>query len=200
MQDSPASLYGNVLDKSPVALLLIDCINDLDFPESRLLLPHALRMARTLARVKARAKEYGCPAIYVNDNFGRWRSDFKQQVNHCLEEDMPGKQIAEILYPGENDYFVLKPAHSGFFSSSLEVLLQHLQAKSLVIGGIATNICVLFTANDAFMRGYDLYVPRDCVAANTTALTNQALAQMKHVLKAHVAPASRLPWRKWFPR
>ena len=102
--------------------------------------------------------------------------------------------------PEKDDDFVLKPAHSGFFSSSLDILLKHLEARALVIGGIATNICVLFTANDAYMRGYELYVPRDCVAANTTALTNQALTQMKAVLKAHVSAASRLPWRKWFDR
>jgi len=200
MQDSSVSLYGNVLDKSPVALLLIDCINDLDFPDSQLLLPHALRMARKVARVKARAKEHGCPTIYVNDNFGRWRSDFKQQVNHCLRDGVPGRKIVELLVPENDDYFVLKPAHSGFFSSSLEILLKHLEAKALVIVGMATNICVLFTANDAFMRGYELYVPRDCAAANPMALTNQALAQMKTVLKAHIGPASRLPWRKWFNR
>jgi nicotinamidase-related amidase len=195
---SSKTLYGNVPDKSAVALLLIDVINDLAFPESRSLLRHAVPMANKLARLKSRAKEYGCPVIYVNDNFGKWRSDFKQQVKHCLQDDAPGKKIVELLVPDEDDYFVLKPAHSGFFSSTLEILLKHLGAETLVITGIATNICVLFTANDAYLRGYQLYVPRDCVAANSMALTNQALKQMKTVLKAHIGAAASLPWSKWF--
>jgi nicotinamidase-related amidase len=154
-------------------------------------------MAKRLARVKARAKEHGCAIIYVNDNSGRWRSDLRQQVRHCLKDDMPGKPVVELLTPEEDDYFVLKPAHSGFYSTSLELLLKHLGARTLIVTGIATNICVLFTANDAYMRGYELYVPRDCVAANTTALTKESLVQMKSVLKARIAASTSLPWHKW---
>jgi nicotinamidase-related amidase len=197
MNRSHSSLYGNVPDKSQVALLLIDVINDLDFPGRGDMVQHALRMAKRLARVKARAQEHGCAIIYVNDNFGRWRSDFRQQVRHCLEDDVPGKPIAELLRPDDDDYFVLKPAHSGFYSTSLELLLKHLGAQTLIVTGIATNICVLFTANDAYLRGYKLYVPRDCVAANTTALTKTSLSQMKSVLKAHIAASTSLPWGKW---
>jgi isochorismate hydrolase len=66
-----------------------------------------------------------------------------------------------------------------------------------IITGIATNICVAFTANDAFLRGYDLYITGDCVAANTAKLTRDALLQMKSVLGAHIAKASALPWETW---
>jgi nicotinamidase-related amidase len=190
-------LYGNVPDKSPVALLLIDVINDLDFPEGEKLLRHALPMARRLARLKKRAKQHGYAAIYVNDNFGRWRSDFNAQVTHCLDDGVLGEEIVKILKPEEDDYFVLKPAHSAFYSTTLELLLKHLSATTLIITGMATNICVAFSVNDAFLRGYDVYVPEDCVAANTTKLTREALEQMKTVAKAHVGPTSELPWRKW---
>jgi nicotinamidase-related amidase len=110
-------------DKSDVALLLIDVINDLDFPEGDQLLRHALPMARQIATLKRRARAEGIPVIYVNDNFGRWRSDFSAQVEHCLEDGVCGKPVAELLRPAKDDYFVLKPKHSGFFSTTLDTLL-----------------------------------------------------------------------------
>ncbi len=80
-------------DKSKVALLLIDVINDLEFDGGEKLLPHAIPMAASLAALKRRAKAAGIPAIYSNDNFGRWRSDFRRLVQHCLEDNVRGKQI-----------------------------------------------------------------------------------------------------------
>ena len=154
-----------------MALLLIDVINDLDFPDGESLLRHALPMAHRLAALKARARRAGIPAIYANDNFGRWRSDFKVQVDHCLNDKTRGRPIVELLRPDDDDYFVLKPKHSGFFSTSLDLLLSYLQTKTVILTGIAANICVLFTANDAYMRQLDLIVPSDCVASNTTMKT-----------------------------
>jgi len=197
MEKSKKNLYGNVPDTSPVVLLLIDVINDLDFPEAPALLRHALPMARRLARLKRTAKQRGAAVIYVNDNFGRWRSDFKSQVKHCLRHGGAGKRIVEILRPEDDDYFVLKPAHSGFFSTTLDLLLKHLQATTVIVTGIAANICVLFTANDAYLRGYRIVVPKDCVAANSARLTKEALAQMETVLKADISSSTALPWSKW---
>jgi nicotinamidase-related amidase len=197
MKKSSKNLYGNVPDTSPVALLLIDVINDLHFPEGPALLRHALPMARRLARMKGQAKRRGAAVIYVNDNFGRWRSDFKSQVDHCLSDGVTGRRIVELLKPDEDDYFVLKPAHSGFYSTTLDLLLKHLQATTVILTGIATNICVLFTASDAFLRGYRVVVPRDCVAANSARLTKEALAHMRAVLKADISTSRRVPWSKW---
>src|SRR4029079_1157057 len=106
----------NVPDTAPVVLLLIDVINDLDFPGNETLVKNAEAMAKSLAKLKAKAKQNGCPAIYVNDNFGRWRSDFQTLVKHCLEDEVSGRLVAELLRPADDDYFVLKPAHSGFYS------------------------------------------------------------------------------------
>jgi nicotinamidase-related amidase len=191
------NLYGNVPDKAPVALLLIDVINDLDFPESDQLFKEGLPMAAELARFKKAVKAVGFPVIYVNDNFGRWRSDFKSQVRHCLEAKSAGKPIVELLRPEEDDYFVLKPKHSGFYSTTLELLLEHVEAHTLIVTGIATNICVLFTANDAYLRGYRLAVPADCVAANSHRLTKDALEQMQSILKADTRPWAQLPLAAW---
>src|SRR6185437_3704288 len=94
-----ADLHGNAPDKSEVALLLIDVINDLDFPEADQLLRYAVPMARQIAALKERAKQQGIPVIYVNDNFGRWRSDFNAQVEHCLQDNVPGKPLVELLRP-----------------------------------------------------------------------------------------------------
>lgn len=177
-------LHGNAPDKAAAALLLIDVINDLEFPEGEQLLRHALPMARNILALKKRARGVGVPAIYVNDNFGRWRSNFRAQVEHCLEDGVKGRPIVQLLAPDEDDYFVLKPKHSGFFSTTLDILLEYLGAETLILTGIAANICVLFTANDAYMRDFKLIVPGDCVASNTEEENRHALGQMKRVLKA----------------
>ena len=143
---SSKDLHGSAPDKSGAALLLIDVINDFEFAEGEQLLHLALPVGKNIARLKQRAKEAGIPAIYVNDNFGRWQSDFKKIVDHCLEGR--GKQFVEMLLPDDDDYFVLKPKHSGFYSTTLALLLTHLTTKNLILTGIAGNNCVLFTSND----------------------------------------------------
>lgn len=192
MPNDNDDLHGSAPDKSHVALLLIDVINDLDFPESEQLLQFALPMARSIAALKDRARRAGIPVIYVNDNFGRWRSDFNAQVEHCLRDGVPGRPLVEQLRPTADDYFVLKPKHSGFFSTTLDTLLEYLEVKHLILAGIATNICVLFTANDAYMRDFRLTVPCDCVAANTDEENSRALEQMRLVLKANTGPSTEL--------
>jgi len=168
------------------ALLLIDVINDLAFPEGKHLLRHALPAAQRIARLKQRAQKAGVPVIYVNDNFGRWRSDFRQQIAHCVAEGSRGKEIALLLRPGEEDYFVLKPRHSGFYSTSLEVLLKQLGSGRLILTGFSSEICVIYTANDAYMRGFEIVVPADCVAAESPEANRRALMQMKRFLKADI--------------
>jgi nicotinamidase-related amidase len=173
-------------------LLLIDVINDLEFEGAEKLVEHARIMAEHLVALKKRAKAAGVPVVYINDNFGRWRSNFHAQIKHCLEDGVRGKDGVERLRPDEEDYFVLKPKHSAFFSTTLEILLDHLGANTLIITGIATNICVLFTANDAYMRDYSLFIPRDCVAANTEEDNHYALEQMRTVLKADVRQSTEI--------
>jgi nicotinamidase-related amidase len=185
-------LHGNAPDKAGIALLLIDVINDLEFSDGEQLLARALPMARNLAELKRRAKAARIPVIYVNDNFGRWQSNFRAQVEHCLEEGVRGKPIAELLNPDDDDYFVLKPKHSGFFSTTLDILLQYLGAKAVILTGIAGNICVLFTANDAYMRDLSLIAPEDCIASNTEQENRHALDQMATVLKADTRSSSEL--------
>lgn len=192
MRKRNKDLHGNAPDKAEIALVLIDVINDLEFDEGERLLRHALPMARRIVTFKKRAKALDIPVIYVNDNFGRWQSNFHAQIEHCLQNDVRGKPLVELLVPDKDDYFVLKPKHSAFFSTTLDILLEYLGAKSLILTGIAGNICVLFTANDAYMRDFALFVPHDCVASNTTEENEYALQQMAKVLKADTCASTCL--------
>ncbi|MFN8486914.1 MAG: isochorismatase family cysteine hydrolase [Caldilineaceae bacterium] len=171
-------------EETQTVLLLIDVINDLEFEGGEQLLPHALKMAEQIAALKHCAQAVGIPTIYVNDNFGQWRSDFSHLVEHCLHDGVRGEPIAQRLKPAEDDYFVLKPKHSGFYLTTLDLLLQYLGAKTLILAGMAGDICVLFTANDAYMRDYKLYIPADCVASNTAESNERALQIMERALKA----------------
>jgi len=185
-------LHGSAPDKSGAALLLIDVINHFDFPEGDQLLRLAMPAGRNIAELKKRAKAAGIPCVYVNDNFGKWQSDFTKIVARCTDEDAKGKDFVKLLAPDDDDYFVLKPKHSGFYSTTLDLLLTHLNAKNLILTGIAGNNCVLFTANDAYMRDFKVFVPADCVVSNTEEENRYALSQMETVLKADTGPATEL--------
>ncbi|HYY95939.1 MAG TPA: isochorismatase family cysteine hydrolase [Pyrinomonadaceae bacterium] len=189
-------LHGNVPDTSNVALLLIDVINDLDFTGGEELLRHALPMAEKLAELKRRARASGVPVIYVNDNFGKWQSDFNKILEHCLEDGARGKPVAELLRPEEDDYFVLKPKHSGFYSTTLDVLLDYLEAKTLVLTGLTGDICVLFTAHDAYMRDFNLVIPSDCVASNDPRENEYTLKKMESLMDADISPSTEIDFEK----
>jgi nicotinamidase-related amidase len=183
-------LHGSAPDECPVALLLIDWINDLEFDGGERLFPQALAAAKATAALRQRAKQAGIPVIYCNDNFGKWRSDFRSLLGHVLEDDVRGRPIAELLNPDDEDYFVLKPKHSAFHSTSLEVLLAHLGASTLILTGIAGNFCVLFTAHDAYMRDFKLVVPRDCSASEAQTDNRHALEHMAKTCKAEIDPST----------
>jgi len=189
------NLDGNVPDSSPVALLLIDVINDLEFADNQSLVKQSVRLADRIAALKKRARAAGISVIYVNDNFGKWQSDFQKQVSHCLRDRVCGQALVERLKPEANDYFVLKPKHSGFFSTTLDTVLRYLNAHTLILTGIAGDRCVLFTANDAFLRDFRVIVPSDCVISNHPRQNQQALKLMERVLEADIRPSSKLDLR-----
>ena len=189
--DAPNSnLHGSAPDTHPVALLLVDVINPLAFPEADQLLRYALPAAERLAALKQRARAAGVPVVYANDNFGKWRSDLSAVVARCEEPGCKGRPLVELLRPTPDDYFVLKPKHSAFFSTTLDTLLRYLGTRTLVVGGYAGNMCVLFTANDAYMRDLRVVAPADCSASNTAADNDAALLQMRQVLKCDTSPSA----------
>jgi len=185
-------LHGSVPENSSVALLLIDVINDMEFEGAEALVEQAIPMAHRIAELKRRARKAGIPAIYVNDNFGRWQSDFRRVVEHCLEDGVRGEEIARILRPDDDDYFVLKPKHSAFYATTLDTLLTYLGTRTVILTGVAGNICILFSANDAYMRDLNLFVPADCVVSNTVDENDHALDQMRKVLKADITESTEL--------
>ncbi len=184
--------HGNVPDQCSVALILIDVINDMEFENGEALFEYALPAAKKMAKLRRRAKEAGVPVIYVNDNFGKWRSDFRQQLGHVLEDGVRGAPIAKLLRPDEEDYFVLKAKHSGFYHTQLDLLIDYLQVRTVILAGFATDMCVLFTASDAYLRDIEIIVPSDCSAAASVEHHDGALEHMMRVLHVETTPSDEL--------
>lgn len=187
-----SDLHGNVPDQCSVALILIDVINDMEFNSGEALLRNALPAARKLSQLKKRAKDAGVPSIYVNDNFGKWRSDLRQQLGHVLEDGVRGEPVAKLLRPDEDDYFVLKAKHSGFYHTQLDLLIDYLRVRTVVLAGFATDMCVLFTASDAYLRDLEIIVPPDCSASASIDHHEQALEHMSRVLHVKTIPSHEL--------
>ncbi|NVJ15112.1 cysteine hydrolase [Myxococcus sp. AM010] len=172
--------------RSDTALLIIDVINDLDFPGGEKVLPWALRMVERLGPFTARMRRARVPVIYVNDNFGYWRSNFRDTYAHCTRKGSRGQRVARALKPKPDDYFILKPKHSAFFATSLVPLLEHLGTRKLILAGLATNLCVFFSAHDAHMHEYPLTVLSDCCAAESDHDHDLALSQLQRFLHVRV--------------
>lgn len=151
-----------------------------------------LSMAAALCALQSRAKQAGIPAIYANDNFGRWRSDFPKLVQYCLGDGIRGNPIVRRLAPEPDDYFILKPKHSAFYQTNLDTLLKYLAVQTVIVTGMAADICVLFTANDAYMRDLKVRVPPDCIASADPEQSRQVLTLMQRVLKADIKPSPEI--------
>ena len=186
--------------RGATALLIIDMINDLDFPSGGRMLPEALRAAQAIVRLREQARAAGVPVVYVNDNYGQWHSERSLIVEHCAREGSAGREMVDLLRPEEGDFFVIKPQFSGFYSTNLPALLPRLGASRLILTGVAADICVLFTAADAHMREYELWVPSDCVASSDRQRTEWALDIMANGMKAETRPSSEGGLEDWLGR
>ncbi len=175
-----------------IALLLIDVLNPLTFRGGAALARHALPAAERIAALRQRLTARGVPVVYVNDNFGHWHLGLREILDELIAQRPPGLPLLERLAPAARDHFVLKPQLSGFYNTSLELLLGHLHVRTLVLTGFAGDICVQCTAHDAHMRGYDLIVPRDCIASEDPDDNAHALRHMARVLDADVRPADEI--------
>jgi nicotinamidase-related amidase len=186
------------LGHSPTVLLLIDFINPLDFDGAEGMAAAAVQAADAAAALKARVIGGGGQCIYANDNYGTWRSNFPELWRKCRAMGGAPGRMAGKLKPRRNDLTVLKPRHSAFYCTPLDLMLGQLKPRRLILCGLATDNCVLFSAMDAYLRGYRLWVPADCTAAESEQVHRHALEHMKRVLKANVseARASRQALRK----
>jgi nicotinamidase-related amidase len=185
--DGPAPGHG--------ALVIIDMINALEFEGAEGLRPGARRAADAIVRLRKEADEGGVPVVYVNDNFGEWHSERGRLVDRSLEGKAP--DIVRLLLPRDDDYFVIKPQFSGFYSTNLPVLLPKLGVTRLILTGVAADICVLFTAADAHMREYGLWVPRDAVAGEHDERTDWALEIMRNSMAAETRATTELSIAQW---
>jgi nicotinamidase-related amidase len=174
----------SVFPKARTALLLVDVINLFDFPRGASLARRSINPAKRIRRLRERAHRAGVPVIYVNDNWGRWRSDFKTIVADCRQRGRPGAPIAEMLEPTPRDFFVLKPHLSGFHETPLDTLLQSGHVQTVILTGFAADNCVFFTAAEAHMRDYKVVVPSDCCASESDKERRHALVKMRKFLAA----------------
>lgn len=196
------------LEPTPVpvsseVLLLVDVINPLQFPNARDLVKSAARAAPRIAALKSALRDRGIPAIYANDNYGTWHSEFSDILAACRGLAGERGEIARLLAPDAQDLVILKPQHSAFHSTPLLHLLVRMKAERLIIVGFATDMCLMLSATDARMSGYEVWTPRDCTAAESPQRKQQALRHLERAFKCSVgaavsratraAPSSRAP-------
>lgn len=174
--------------KNNTALIIIDMINKMDFVGGEDLLENTMKITKPLQQLKANAKNQNMPVIYVNDNFGLWQDHVDELIEECKKG--PGEKIINEILPANDDYFIIKPKHSGFFGTQLSILLHHLNVDNLILTGTAGDICVLFTANDAYMREYNLWIPQDCVASEQNNDNDNALKIMRRSLSADITKST----------
>lgn len=179
------------------ALLIIDMLNRMDFEGAEPLRARAEAVSHSIAGLRDEAERLEVPIVYVNDNFGQWHSERARLVEHCVGEDSPTAGIVERVAPRQNDFFVIKPQFSGFYATNLPVLLPELGASRLILTGVAADVCILFTAADAHMRKYDLWIPSDTTASDNAQRTEWALEIMKNSMDAETRPTSELSLKDW---
>jgi nicotinamidase-related amidase len=177
-----------------VALLIIDLVNRFDFEGGGKLKAEAEKVVEPVLRLRASCDAAGAPAIYVNDNFGEWHSEKTKLAERARAK---AAEFVNRIEPRDRDYFVIKPQLSGFYATNLPLLLPKLGVSRLVLTGVAADMCVLFTAADAHMRDYALWVPADAVAAASASRTEAALEIMRERLGAETRPSSELDLAGW---
>jgi nicotinamidase-related amidase len=175
-----------------LALLIIDMVSEWDFPDGDELARLARSIAPAIAALKRRCAAAGVPTIYANDNQGRWRSDFRGLLESAKSPGSRGADIAEILRPKPADYVVLKIKHSAFHATPLEMLLQHLKVRRLILTGVTSDQCVLYTAISARMHELDVWVPADCTATLSGERKRAAVRHLEQVLGARTTCSREL--------
>lgn len=185
-------IFGSMAGANKQAVLIVDMINDFRHEDGAVLFKQVEPIMHNIARLRSCANDAGVPVIYVNDNFRHWHDTFETTIDHVEKNSDEGRRVVEILRPGRDDFYILKPHRSGFYKTPLGVLLSELGINELIITGAATDMCVLSTAHDAQMRKYKIRVPRDTTAALKDEHRDQALELMERVLDADTAPTDAI--------
>ena len=168
---------------SRTALIVIDMINAYDFPDAEKVVPSAGDAVPVIEQAIA---GHDGPVIYVNDNFGHWRSHRDQLVEEALEGEQP--ELVEPIKPADDALFVIKARHSIFYQTPLEYLLNQEDVGNVILTGQVTEQCILYSALDAYIRHFDVRVPPDAVAHIHEDLADAALQMMERNMKADLTP------------
>ena len=169
------------------ALVVIDMINTYDHEDAERLRESAEEVVPVLSDLVERARKAGAPVIYVNDNFGQWRSDQDALVQDALAGEHAS--LVEPIVPDEDALFVVKARHSIFYETPLEYLLRTQEIDEIVLTGQATEQCILYSALDAHIRHIPVIVPREAVAHIHEDLAQAALRMMEVNMDAEVVGA-----------
>jgi nicotinamidase-related amidase len=194
MGASDAGINGSAPDHSASVLIVVDMLSDFE-SEMAPLFRSALRAAKQIALLRKRAEAVGIPTMYVNDNMGRWRS-----AGHDLAERAAktkrGRAVIELIAPRFQDYLLLKPKHSIFYATPIDTLLQYMGAKALILTGLTSTQCILFSAMDAHVRDFDLYIPHDCVVSKS----RKEAAMMEYLFRTSLMADTRAANQLRLPR
>ena len=172
---------------SRTALVVIDMINPYDFPDADKLIPSAERAVPVIEELIERASGDDMPVIYVNDNFGHWRSNRDELVEEAVDGEHG--RLVEPIRPSDESLFVVKARHSIFYQTPLEYLLGQEEVGSLILTGQVTEQCILYSALDGYIRHFDVRVPPDAVAHIHEDLAEAALRMMERNMDADLTPA-----------
>lgn len=175
------------------AVIVIDMINTYDHEDAELLIPSATETVPVIARLLDRARDHKVPVIYVNDNFGEWRSQHGEILETALAG--PHADLVEPLRPEADSLFVIKARHSIFFETPLSYLLAQLKVSNVILTGQVTEQCVLYSALDAHIRHLHVTVPDDAVAHIHSDLAEAALQMMSRNMQADIVGADSIEFR-----
>ena len=177
---------------SKCALLLIDLINDWRMKDGEILLRNTFQILPRIVALKRRAIKAKVSVIYVNDNFGQWRSNLAEVIAHAEREGSRAAQIAKQLAPSPDDYVILKPRHSAFYATPLSLLLEEFGIEELVLTGVAGDQCVLATAGDALLRKFKVRIPADLTICKSAARRNAIVRHFRDVMDIPIGDSSRI--------
>lgn len=173
--------------KKKEALLVIDMLNDFVLKGAPLEVPDTRKIIPELKREIEKARKEGTPVIYICDNHDKDDREFKKMgwLTHAVK-GTKGAEVVEDLKPLKGEKIIKKKTYSGFYKTKLDEALKRLGVKTLKLTGCVTNICVLFTASEGALRGYEVQVPEKCVAGLNKEDHEFALRTMKNVLGVKV--------------
>jgi nicotinamidase-related amidase len=170
------------------ALVVIDMLNTYDHEDAEVLRESVREALPAMRRLLDRAQHDPVPVVYVNDNSGDWAAGRPELVERALAGSAP--ELVEPIAPGERSWFIAKARHSIFYQTQLEYLLREQEVDRIVLLGQVTEQCILYSALDAYVRHFDVAVPRDAVAGIYEDLGDAALRMMQRNMRADITTAA----------